>query len=278
MTESRSSKRYYWLKLNENFFERDEVKIIESMKNGKDYIIFYMKLLLKSVGTEGKLKFRGVIPYTPEMLSSITNTDVDTVKVAIDMFAKLELMEVWDDGTLFMSETQNMIGSETGWAKKKRKQRQEKDNVLPNKDNVSLKKDNVPELSADCPTEIETEIDIDIDIEQQHRNNKSKPEDVVVVLDNKINIEEAKTLLKAANGNMNFIKAKYEIAKVSGYKNLVGFMVKAIENNWQAIEQKNKTKPKVNTKFHNFDQRSDKYSNDDLEKIVERKRMEAKER
>lgn len=159
MAESRSGKRYYWLKLNENFFERDEIKIIENMKNGKDYIIFYMKLLLKSVGTEGKLKFRGVIPYTPEMLSSITNTDVDTVKVAIDMFAKLELMEVWDDGTLFMSETQSMIGSETGWAKKKRKQRQEKDNVLP-------KKDNVPKLSGDCPTEIEKEIDIEIDIEK----------------------------------------------------------------------------------------------------------------
>ncbi len=123
MTKNRNSKRYYWLKLNENFFEREEVKVIESMKNGKDYIIFYMKLLLKSIGTEGKLKFRDVIPYTPEMLSSITNTDIDTVKVAIDMFVDLGLMEIWDDGTLFMSETQNMIGSETGWAKKKRRQK-----------------------------------------------------------------------------------------------------------------------------------------------------------
>lgn len=155
---NRNSKRYYWLKLNENFFEREEIRIIEDMKNGKDYIIFYMKLLLKSVGTEGVLKFRGVIPYTSEMLSSITNTDVDTVKVAIKMFTELGLMDLWDDGTLFMAETQNMIGSETGWAKKKRKQRDKGDNV-------PLNKDNVPSLSPTCPTEIDIELELELDKE-----------------------------------------------------------------------------------------------------------------
>ncbi len=40
------NKKYYWLKLKEDFFERDEIKIIESQKNGKDYINFYFKLLL----------------------------------------------------------------------------------------------------------------------------------------------------------------------------------------------------------------------------------------
>ena len=38
------SKKYYWLKLKDDFFERDEIKIIESQKNGKDYINFYLKL------------------------------------------------------------------------------------------------------------------------------------------------------------------------------------------------------------------------------------------
>ena len=107
------SKRYYWLKLNENFFEREEIKIIEDMPNGKDYIIFYLKLLLKAIKTEGQLIFREVIPYTPNMLASITGTDIDTVRVATELFLKLGLMEKWDDGTLFMVEVQNMVGSET---------------------------------------------------------------------------------------------------------------------------------------------------------------------
>ncbi|AJA42836.1 phage replisome organizer N-terminal domain-containing protein [Clostridium tetani] len=160
-----SNKRYYWLKLQDNFFEKEEIKIIENMPNGKDYIIFYMKLLLKSVSTEGKLMFREIIPYTPEMLASITNTNIDTVRVAIDMFSKLSLMEIWDDGTLFMVETQNMIGSETKWAKKKRLQR-EKQKELPSKeDNVQAEGDNVPPLSQNCPTEIDTEIELDKELD-----------------------------------------------------------------------------------------------------------------
>ena len=127
-----SNKRYYWLKLNENFFDREEIKVIENMPNGKDYIIFYMKLLLKSIKSEGRLLFRDVIPYTPDMLSAITGTDIDTVKVSIDLFAKLGLMEIWDDGTLFMAETQNMIGSETDSARRMRRMRaKEKQKELP---------------------------------------------------------------------------------------------------------------------------------------------------
>lgn len=158
-------KRYYWLKLNENFFDREEIKVIENMKNGKDYIIFYLKLLLKSIKTEGELRFRDVIPYTPEMLAAITNTDVDTVRVAIDLFTKLNLMEMWDDGTLFMSETQHMIGSETGWAKQKRIQRQKNKALSEGKDNVHQTKDNVQNVSCECPTDIDIELDIELEKE-----------------------------------------------------------------------------------------------------------------
>ncbi|AUN19074.1 hypothetical protein B2H91_10700 [Clostridium botulinum] len=152
------SKKYYWLKLQDNFFDREEIKIVENMPNGKEYIIFYMKLLLKSIKTEGKLKFREIIPYTPEMLSHVTGTNIDTVINAIDLFSRLQLMEKWDDGTLFMAETKNMIGSESKWAEIKRKQRNAKKELKPPLDNV-------PSLSAECPTEIDIEKEIDKDIE-----------------------------------------------------------------------------------------------------------------
>lgn len=165
----RMAKRYYWLKLNENFFERDEIKVMENSPNGKDYIIFYLKLLLKSISSEGKLKFRNVIPYTPEILSSITNTNIDTVRVAIKMFTDLGLMELWDDGTMFMAETQNMIGSETEWAKKKREYRKSIENTKKlgqSEDNVQDKKDNVRQ-------EKEIEIEIDKDLEKESREKNS---------------------------------------------------------------------------------------------------------
>ena len=152
-------KRYYWLKLKDDFYDRDEIKIIEDMDNGADYINFYLKLLLKSVKTEGKLYFRDTIPYSPKMLASITGTNIDTVKVGVDLFLSLGLMEKWDDGTLFMVETQNMIGSETKWAQIKREQREK------SKQNSEI--GHCPKLSKKSPIETDTEKEIELEIDTE---------------------------------------------------------------------------------------------------------------
>lgn len=167
-----AEKRYYWLKLQNNFFERDEIKIIESRPNGEKHINFYLKLLLKSISTEGKLMFRDLIPYTPEMLSSITNTDIDTVKVATELFLKLGLMERLDDGAIFMLETRNMIGSETNWAIKKREYRKSldqktKDNVL----SVSDREKTISDKSKILDKDKEIDKDKDKEIDTITNNN-----------------------------------------------------------------------------------------------------------
>lgn len=92
----------------------------------KIILIFYFKLLLKSLKTEGTLRFRDAIPYNIEMLSTITNCNIDIVNTAIKTFIGLGLMETWEDGTYFMLEVQNMVGSETSWAEKKREYRNKK--------------------------------------------------------------------------------------------------------------------------------------------------------
>jgi len=137
-----STKRYYWLKLQENFFERDEKKIIEVMPNGKDYILFYLKLMLKSINDQGHLIFKNTIPYTPDMLSTITRTNIDVVRVAVDTFIGLGLMEKLDDGRLFMNEVQKLLGTETEYAQKKRVYRQ-KQQERQLEDKTKTLKDNV---------------------------------------------------------------------------------------------------------------------------------------
>ena len=118
-----SDKKYFWLKLKRDFFKRHDIRIIEAMPNGKDYILFYLKLLCESVDHEGNLRFSEQIPYNEEMLATITNTNIDIVRCAIKIFTELEMMEILDDGTYFMNEVNRMIGFETDWAEKKRKQR-----------------------------------------------------------------------------------------------------------------------------------------------------------
>lgn len=114
------SKRYYWLKLKKDFFKRHDIRIVESMPNGKDYILFYLKLLCESVDHEGNLRFSERIPYNEDMLATITNTNVDIVRNAIEIFTELNMMEIMDDGTIYMAEVNKMIGFETEWAEKKR--------------------------------------------------------------------------------------------------------------------------------------------------------------
>lgn len=145
--------KFYWLKLKRDFFKRHDIRIIEAMPNGKDYILFYLKLLLESIDHEGKLRFSETIPYNEQMLSVITNTNVDVVKAAMEVFIGLNMLDIQDDKTIYMQEVERLIGSETKWAEKKRLQR--------------AKEDNVPLLSPKCPIEIEKEIDKEIEIEEE---------------------------------------------------------------------------------------------------------------
>lgn len=106
-------KKYYWLRLKRDFFKRHDITIIESMENGKDYILFYLKLLCESVDHEGNLRFSDEIPYDDKMLSVITDTNIDIVRSAIKIFTGLGMIELMDDGTYFMSGIEKLMGSET---------------------------------------------------------------------------------------------------------------------------------------------------------------------
>ena len=145
--------RYYWLKLRRDFFKRHDIQIVESMPNGKDYVLFYLKLLVESIDHEGALRFSDTIPYNEQMLSVITGTNIDVVRAAMSVFGELGMMEILDDSTIFMRETQALTGSETKWAEKKRAYR--------------AKKDIVPELSPPCLPDVRQEIETEKEKESE---------------------------------------------------------------------------------------------------------------
>ena len=150
------NKKYYWLKLKRDFFKRHDIRIIESMPNGKDYILFYLKLLLESIDHEGELRFSDTIPYNENMLATITDTNIDIVRSAMKLFIELNMIELFDDQTIFMSEVQKMIGSETKAAERMRKSREKKQKAL-GCNNVTK-----------CYTEKEKEKEKKKDIEKDH--------------------------------------------------------------------------------------------------------------
>lgn len=128
----KQKKRYYWLKLKEDFFEEDTIEWLEEQPNGKEYCLFYLKLCLKSLKTEGLL-VRNVgnlmIPYDPESLARLTSSNADTVKVAMDLFNKIGLIKILDSGEIYLNQLSELVGSETEYARQKRVQRAREDNV-----------------------------------------------------------------------------------------------------------------------------------------------------
>lgn len=163
------AKKFYWLKLKRDFFKRHDIRIIEEMPNGKDYVLFYLKLLLESIDHEGSLRFSDTIPYNEQMLSVITNTNVDIVRSAMKLFIDLRLIEIFDDKTIFMGEVEKMIGSESESAERMRRLRQ---NQKP-----SLCDGNVRKSDIEIEEEKEKELEKDIEIERENESSFAQPTD-----------------------------------------------------------------------------------------------------
>jgi predicted phage replisome organizer len=120
--------RYYWIKLFTNFFDSDDVRVIEAQQNGEKYLILWLKLLLKAIEQEelGVLRYKAEIPYTPEILATVTHTDVDMVRSALALFQKMGLIEIDEAGSILIEAVQPMVGSVTSSAIRMRKLRARK--------------------------------------------------------------------------------------------------------------------------------------------------------
>lgn len=166
------SKRYYWIKLKTDFFNLAEIDFLLSQKNGCQYIVLYQMLCLQTANNNGELASRlgeMIVPYDPDKIARDTKYfSKDTVIVAMELFKKLNLIYADDGDCLRISGFENMVGSETAWAKEKREQR-EKQKLL----------------SGQCPENVLTEIDIEKDIELDGWKDRL---DIINLKLNKINL------------------------------------------------------------------------------------------
>lgn len=112
--------KYYYLRLKENFFDSDEIKLLESGENGLEYSCFLLKLYCKSLKQEGRLTLNDLVPYDSEMLATVTRCSVDFVEKALNKLKRLGLIEVLDDGVIYMLDIQNFIGKSSDMADRRR--------------------------------------------------------------------------------------------------------------------------------------------------------------
>lgn len=120
---SDDSKRFYWLKLKKDFFQQHQIKVLKALPNGRLYALIYLELLAESTTHNGELRYSQMLPYDTVTLAAVIDEDKDNLEKAIETFVNLELVEILDDGTIFMSEISRLIGSETGQTIRKRESR-----------------------------------------------------------------------------------------------------------------------------------------------------------
>lgn len=177
------NKKYYYLKLKENFFESDTLILLESQKDGYLYSNILLKLYLRSLKNEGRLAFNNLIPYNVEMLATLTRHQVGTVEKALRMFEQLGLIEILDNGVIYMTDIQNFIGKSSSEADRQREYQKritdEKQKLLEpcKKSCKKSNKKNTPEIETETEKEIETEIETEID---KKRKNKKTEYDVLI--------------------------------------------------------------------------------------------------
>ena len=141
-----SSKTYFWIKLKNDFFDLPTIDWLADQPNGYAYIVLYQKLCLLTANNGGELTRKVgemIVPYNVKKIAEITRFDFDTVAIAMELYKTLGLIYEQNDGVLQLTGIEDMVGSESKWAEKKRVQRQKKA-VLEGQG-----EDNVPLLSGD---------------------------------------------------------------------------------------------------------------------------------
>ena len=117
------NKNYYYIRLKDSFFDEESVKILESMPDGYLYSNILLKLYLRSLKFDGCLMYNERIPYNSTVLATLTGHNVGTVEKALGIFKELELIDILDNGAIYMLDIQNYIGKSSTEADRKREYR-----------------------------------------------------------------------------------------------------------------------------------------------------------
>lgn len=259
-----SNRRFFWLKLNENFFHRNDIKLIEAQKNGAEYLIFYLKLLTESIERNGDLRFNELIAFNEDMLSTVTGTNIDVVRSALKLFKTLGLIEIKNDDTIYMIETAAMTGSETASTIRSRRHRAKKaEEEAEEQKKIETSENKVKQVettgkngkplqcntnATKCNVELELELDLELEKELELELERELELDLVSDFKNgkkalPIILNIFKKLKLKSNPNdfynyWNMYDWKFNYGKGNQIKVR---HLESLANRWESMEEKFKT-------------------------------------
>lgn len=215
------SKKYYWLKLKENFFDEKITKFLRKLPDGDKLVITYLKMQLKSLKTDGLLKYDRLMPSCEEELSLILDEDTNIVKLTVQALLQCNAIEILDDNSIFMIAMQELIGKECESAERVRKFRESKKLALQCNTNVPI-----------CNTEIEIELE-----KEKIYNDFSVELKSAVKEWLKYKIERNERY--KPTGLENLIKTIYLKLKEYSEKEIIEIISLSMSNGWKGIIWRN---------------------------------------
>lgn len=170
------NKQYYYMRLKENFFDTNEMKVLEAMPDGYKYSNILLKLYLMSLRNAGKLMFNDRIPLNSQMIATITGHSVGDVEKAVKLFKDLGFIEVLDSGAIYILDIQNYIGKSSTEADRIKQYRKtiETEKQIGCTKGVQMYDKHTPEIEIEKDIELEKDIDIEIDKKEKDKKKKRK--------------------------------------------------------------------------------------------------------
>lgn len=209
------------MRLKENFFDSDEMIILENMDNqeGIVYSNILLKLYLRSLKNEGRLMFNDRIPFNSQMLATIVRHPVGVVEKALKAFIDLGLVEIMNNGAIYMLDIQNFIGETSTEADRKKVYRAK---ISSEKETLKL----VGQMSGQT-SDIRTP---EIELEKERKKEKEKEKDIVE--ENFIfpDYLSEKAVDQIKKGNPKNYKLRFPIA----------YLNQVTEKNFQFVEKNTK--------------------------------------
>lgn len=215
------AKKYFWLKLKDNFFKQKSIKKLRKMAGGDTFTIIYLKMQLLSLTNEGKLYYEGIEDNFVEELALELDENVEDIQMTVLYLQKNNLIEFGElPDEYILPEVIGSIGSETAAASRMRKMRENKKLALENKsNNVTPKLQQVTNSYTEI--EINKEIDIEKDIEREKKNH-------LLSLSYKEKLTELKKIImKATNSNEHQVNLVFQPSR---YQNIIDDLLLNIYN------------------------------------------------
>lgn len=148
-------KRYFWLKLHKDFFQRKEIKRLRKIAGGDTYTIIYLKMLLRSIMSEGKLYFDGLEENFSSELALDLDESEENVQITVTYLLNSGLLEMRSEDEYYLPDTKDSTGCETAGAARVRKHRERQKALRCNTD--------VTQVKQFCNVEIEKELNKEIE-------------------------------------------------------------------------------------------------------------------